>query len=70
MQKPFGKFCKLVNNITMALFKKPTEAPQIPTTTTSTTSTTSEQTKPEPTQVPQPPQDSDRARRLAALGYR
>ena len=54
----------------MALFKKPTqvsEAPQIP-----TTSTTSEPT-PEPTQVPQqpePPQDSDRARRLAALGYR
>ena len=70
MQKPFGKFCKLVNTITMSLFKKPTqvsEAPQIPTTTTSTTS---EQPKPEPTQVPQPTQDSDRARRLTALGYR
>lgn len=54
----------------MSLFKKPTqvsEAPQIPTTTTSTTS---EQPKPEPTQVPQPTQDSDRARRLTALGYR
>mgnify|MGYP003330856420 CR=1 FL=1 len=46
------------------LFKKE-EAPQIP-----TTSTTSEQTKPEPTQVPEPPQDSDRVRRLTALGYR
>lgn len=50
-----------------SLFKKE-ESPQIPT----------DSTTPEPTQVPQPPepetpqvpQDSDRSRRLTALGYR
>lgn len=50
-----------------SLFKKQ-EAPQEP--QIPTTSTTSEQPKPEPTQVPQPSQDSDRVRRLTALGYR